>query len=207
MWTINFIRSHLNRIADDTIFSTRDMLCYGTRSAVDSALHRLVKRRTIIRLARGVFVKWSASVERGELPAAKVVAQVKARGFGKEIFAHKVDAAHQLGLVETGNSQPLFATFGRTTSFQFGEKRIIFRHVAPKDAKLGDAFISLMIRALRYIGPHGKLPETVFRLMSRLNKNERQEVALAVALMPSWLSDLFCSEKIAVLRIKNLSAA
>jgi hypothetical protein len=207
MWTISFIRAHLNRIPSDAVFSTRDFLCYGNRSTVDSALHRLVKREVIIRLARGVFIKWSIKAARGNLPPAEEVARVKARGFGKEIFVHKKDASAKLGLVESGNESPKFGTFGRSTSFRFGDQRIELAHVSPKDARLGDSFIGLLIRALKDVGNHDQLSTTLMRQMAGLTRNERNNLCLSVAMMPGWLSDRLCSEKIAIMRIKGLSAA
>jgi hypothetical protein len=204
MWTISLIRAHLNRIDSKTIVSTRDFLCYGTRSTVDSALHRLVKMGMIIRLARGVFVKWSMKAARGDLPSALEVARAKARGFGKELFVHKKDAAAEFGLIENGNENPTFATFGRATSFQFRETRIHLVHVSPKDAKHRDSFVGLFIRALRQLGYNDNLETTVMKLTSHANRVEKNNLGLAAAMMPSWLSDLFCSEKTAISQIKNL---
>jgi hypothetical protein len=207
MWTISFIRAHINRVPDNVPFSTRDCLCYGTRAAVDTALHRLVKQDIIIRLARGVFIKWSLVIAKGGLPSAEAVAKTKARGFGKEIFVHKQDAAFKFGLIEHGNESPTFGTFGRSTSFQFGDKRIKLQHGTPKDAKPGDTFVGLLIRALRGLGYQDELPTTVTKLLKAASKVDKTNLALAAAAMPSWLSDLFCSESIAISRIKSLTLA
>jgi hypothetical protein len=207
MDTSSFIRAHLQRISNDAIFSRRDFLCYGTRAAVDVALHRLVKKDVIVRLARGVFVKWSLKIAKGNIPSALEIAQTKARAFGKEIFVHKRDAAAQLGLVDSVSETPTFGTFGRSTSFQSAQRRIKLSHICLKDAKYGDTFIGLLIRGLRYIGYNDELPTTLAKLTSSLTKAERAKLSLAAASMPSWLSDLFYSENIAILKIKSLTAA
>jgi hypothetical protein len=205
MLTIHLIRAHLTRIPRGVPFTTRDCLCYGKRSAVDTALHRLVKKDIIIRLARGVYIRWSLEVARGAWPAALEVAQIKARGFGKELFMHKQDAAAKFGLIESGNETPTFGTFGRSTSFKFGQERIRLVHAIPKDAKDGDTLTGLFIRALRQLGNHEDLPKTVMNLTQGLSKLEKSNLSLAAACMPSWLSDLFCSDKIAVARINALA--
>jgi hypothetical protein len=210
MDTIHLIRAHINRLREDVIFTTRDFLCYGTRSAVDAALHRLIKKDMIIRVARGVFIKWTTTALRGDLPTAQEVAQTKARAFGKEIFVHKKDAAAQLGLIESGNDSPTFAAFGRTTSFQFGDQRIKLAHISPKDAKHGDTFTGLFIRALRQLGWHDQAPTTIGKLISGINSKERDKTYQAAAMMPSWIADQFKSDdistRLAVLRIKSLTA-
>jgi hypothetical protein len=207
MWTISFIRAHIQRIPTDTMFSTRDFLCYGARAAVDTALHRLVKKEMIVRLARGVFIKWSSQLAKGKLPTVQEIALIKARAFGKEIFVHKKDAAAKFGLVESGNEDPTFGTFGRATSFRFGDQRIQLAHVSPKDAKCGDTFGGLLVRALRHVGDHDQLTNTLMKLLNSVHKGERTNVCLAAASMPGWLSDRLCSEKIAILKIKGLSSA
>lgn len=207
METMSYIRAHLQRIPQETIFSTRDFLCYGPRAAVDTALHRLVKRDVIFRLARGVFIKWSKKIESGILPSAREVADVKARAFGKVILIHKVDAAAFFDLVEEGNENPTFGTFGRSTSFQYGQKRIKFTHVAPKDANCGDEFCGLVIRALRHFGFHEEIAKTFARVMAKASKAERRQLALAAAMMPSWLSDILVSDQVAILKIASLTKA
>ena len=210
MDTIHLIRSHINRLREDVIFTTRDFLCYGTRSAVDTALHRLIKKDMIIRVCRGVFIKWTVKAFRGDLPTAQEVAQTKARAFGKEILVHKKDAAAQLGLIESGNDSPTFATFGRTTSFQFSDQRIKLAHISPKDAKHEDTFTGLFTRALRQLGWHDQAPITIGKLISDKNRKEREMIYQAAAMMPSWISDQFKSDdistRLAVIRIKSLTA-
>src|SRR5215472_17318307 len=83
METIHLIRVHITRLQQNAIFTTRDFLCYGTRSAVDTALHRLIKKAMILRIARGVFIKWTMEAFRGDnLPNAREVARTKALAFG-----------------------------------------------------------------------------------------------------------------------------
>jgi hypothetical protein len=211
MDTIHLIKAHINRLSENVIFTTRDFLCYGTRSAVDTALHRLIKKDMIIRVCRGVFIKWTIKAFRGNLPTAHEVAQTKARAFGKEILVHKKDAAVQLGLIESGNDSPTFATFGRTTSFQFGDQRIKLAHVSQKDATHGDTFTGLFTRALRQLGWHDQAPNTIAKLISGINHKERDKAYQAAAMMPSWISDQFKSDnvstRLAVMRIKGLTTA
>jgi hypothetical protein len=208
MFTISFIRAHINRLKDDAIFTTRDLLSYGTRPAVDTAIHRLIKKDLIIRLCRGVFMKCSGKAVFGQqLPSAFAVANAKARGFGKEIFIHKKDAAARFGLIKTGNDNPTFATYGRTTSFKYREKTIKLTHVSPKDAKLGDTFAGLVIRAIKQIGNHEELPTTLLNMRRTANKAEITELQRSTALMPSWLSKHLLDNRIAAQLVHTLTTA
>ena len=160
----------------------------------------------IFRIARGVFVKWSkeAAIE-GKLPSARKVAQAKARGFGKTIFIHKQDAAHHFGLVETPNENPTFGTYGRNTSFRFGQKKICLVHVSPKEANFADKFTGLFIRALKQVGNHKEVTETLWRMLHGTKRDDRIESQLAAAYLPSWVSDHLFDEGLASKRIQSLT--
>ena len=76
---IEFIQRHIRMLPARQIFTTREVLIYGTRTAVDSALSRMVEREVIARLARGVFVR-DDSAE----PTVAEIASAKAKAYGKE---------------------------------------------------------------------------------------------------------------------------
>src|SRR5438309_1180711 len=55
--TIQLVTRFIARIGFDKLFTTRQLLLYGTRAAIDQALSRLVKAMHIARVARGVFIR------------------------------------------------------------------------------------------------------------------------------------------------------
>jgi Family of unknown function (DUF6088) len=206
MQTISYIRAHINRLPADAIFTSRDFLCYGKRTTIDSAINRLIKKEMIFRIARGVFVKWSTRVAiEGILPSALKVAQAKARGFGKIIFMHKKDAACHFGLLQAGNESPTFATFGRNTSFQYGEKIIHLVHVSPKGANLADKFTGLFIRALKQVGNHKETSATLWEMLRNGNRVDRTETASAASYLPSWVSDHLLDDRVATNKVHSLT--
>src|SRR5688572_12802285 len=96
MSTKSRILRHINSLPAGEPFTTRDLVIYGTRSSVDQSVYRLVKTGIIRRLAWGVFVKPAL----GQEPIAiERVALVKARAFGRKLFAHAADVALKLGLI------------------------------------------------------------------------------------------------------------
>jgi Family of unknown function (DUF6088) len=206
MRTINLIRAHINRLGPDAIFTSRDFLCYGKRSTIDSAVNRLIKKEMIVRVARGVFVRWSVKVMKGALPSALEVARAKCLGFGKAVFIHKKDAALQLGLVASGNESPTFSTLGNNTSFQYGEQRIRLVRVSPKDAKMADGFAGILIRALKQVGYHKEIASTLCEILGKTyRRTDRKEAKLAAAYLPSWASDHLLDGSVAGERVQNLT--
>lgn len=79
------IRKHLSLLKPGEIFTTRDLLSYGRRSAVDKTLFLMVQAGYLTRLAFGVFVITHTS--KSFYTVAEIV-QRKALAFGKTIYTH-----------------------------------------------------------------------------------------------------------------------
>ena len=95
MATSSYVRRHINRLAPNVIFATRDLLSYGKRASIDQALCRLVKRGYIIRLAHGLFRREGSNAP---LPPILEVAKYKAAAFGKIIIAdnNNIGSEHKI---------------------------------------------------------------------------------------------------------------
>ncbi len=84
MSTTAFIRRHINGLREGQMFESFDLLMYGTRANVDFALKELIKKRRIVRLARGIFMRGDESTK---LPSPEELARFKANCLGS-IFLH-----------------------------------------------------------------------------------------------------------------------
>lgn len=79
-WVASAIRRFLLTIAEGAIFSTRDLLSIGSRSAIDSALFRMVVSGRIVRLASGLFMKAKQS-DPDWRPTTEAIVQAKLLAF------------------------------------------------------------------------------------------------------------------------------
>jgi hypothetical protein len=185
MWTTSCIKRHINNLPDGVLFTTRDFLSYGSRSAVDQALYRLVKSGRIRRVVRGVFIK----PDYGRPPvSASEVAIVKAQAFGRRILKHCADVAFNIGLISEVNHEPTFATNGSSTSFRFRETTIHFKGIGPRKMALGDSRSGWALRSLIYLGQDSVNAGTIQKAALVLNRTSRKEVRLSGHMMPSWLA-------------------
>jgi hypothetical protein len=80
------IRNQIKSLGPGVVFATKQLLCLGTRAAVDHALCRLVGAGAIKRLAAGVFIAVATAAQD---PGADEIARVKAAAFNRRIFAQK----------------------------------------------------------------------------------------------------------------------
>lgn len=88
------IRKHLALLKPGEICTTRDLLSYGRRTAVDGTTYQLVKEGYLTRLAFGVFVVTHTSNR--SYTAEEVVAR-KALAFGKVLYTHAKNLTAQMG--------------------------------------------------------------------------------------------------------------
>lgn len=190
MSTIDQIRQHISELPPHKLFTTRDLLNYGTRSAVDNAIHKLVKFSEIVRVVPGVF----RSPHRNEIVGITELAQVKAKSFGRTIVSYAEDVAIDLGLVveQDANGEFFFATDGRTSSFRFGPLKIHLKGTSPRKMALGDSRVGKTIRALCYLGQERVSDGLIELATSWLTESEREESGSLCAFMPAWLSSFFC---------------
>jgi Family of unknown function (DUF6088) len=134
---ISMIRRYINVLPEGKIFSTRDVLTFGMRAAVDQALHRLVVQERIRRLARGVFVKETGDTK--EYPDAEI-ARVKAESFGRVFATHSVPVVDPLS-EDAGKMPPstVFLVNGRSSKFHIGDRTIYLKGISPRKLQLASA--------------------------------------------------------------------
>lgn len=187
MSTTLFIRRHIYALPDSTPFSTRSLLCYGSRTAVDKALYRMVKTRFIERLARGVFVR----VRRSRMHIGiEEIASVKARAFGKVILPHALNHAVDSGLMPKRHEYVL-DTLGYSSSFGTIYTRVRFKKVTPRKFNLGDCPAGKVARCLWQFGKRDCTSELVEKLIRPLNRFQLCDLRESAGYIPAWLNHIF----------------
>lgn len=176
-------------LAPGEIFSTSQLLSFGTRCAIDQALCRMVKVGVLHRLARGLFIVPGAQAL---LVSARQAAEKKAAAFGHAIVEHVSDLSHRLGIGNNPNSNPTFATTAGSSSFLFnGVTRIHFRKASAKKRKLSETKMGEVIRSLWDLGRSGCSKDVVRSANAFISRSQRQELPSLAALMPTWLHAYF----------------
>lgn len=187
MSTATFIKRHIFSLPSDHLFTTRELLQYGTRNAVDLILFKLVRSGVITRITYGVFQRAPLSVS---TPSIARVARVKASAFGRKIFSFGSTAAVQSGLTteEPCLNKVTFYIDGSTTSFRYGNLRIEFRSASPRKRSLVDDRIGYLLKALWYLGS-GAIDETRLKSFS-FDRIEKRVLYARGSQMPDWLRQI-----------------
>lgn len=200
---------HLNGLEVDEPFTTRDLLTYGSRSAIDNCIFRMVEAGIIHRLARGVFVRMKANGKHAKFSQDEI-ATIKANSFGRKLHSHPFKKAKEiavrLGLIEAGEKwinekeqlKTTYETSGPSSSFMYEGQRIYFKKTTRRKIQLGDSRAGQVVRALWYNGIDNAYILWNFdkhrEAMAGLYGGDRDEIRRSSALMPAWLSDILNRE-------------
>jgi hypothetical protein len=178
------IRRHIQKLKSTEIFTTRHMLIYGKRSAVDSALGRMVRNGQLYRLARGVFVKSLA-----DKPTLAQIVEAKVKAYAGKIVVHAVNILSRFHLARERSHT--FAKNGSSSSFDTIHGRAILLNQCARKMRLYQAEAGRAARALWHLRNQsdGLLDRAVDVVTAFFKRTDREDFLFASALMPWWLND------------------
>lgn len=174
------------------MFVPADFLDLGSREAVDIALHRLARKGTIRRLARGVYDFPKEHPVLGSLqPSAEAVAKALAGRDRTRIQPAGAYAANALGLSDQVPAKAVFLTDGPSRTVKIGSTTIQLRRTTAKNMAAAGRLSGLLIQALREIGKENVTPERRAHLKRTLPAEERHELIKDIKLAPAWMHPIF----------------
>ncbi len=165
-----------------------DFLDLGSRQAVDLALHRLVKKGTIRRLARGVYDYPKQHPTLGTLaPPTEAIARALAGRDRTRLQPTGGYAANALGLSEQVPAKAVFLTDGPSRTVKIGRRTIQLRRTTPRNMAAAGRLSGLVIQALRALGEAHITPERIAHLRRTLPADKRRGLLRDHRLAPAWM--------------------
>lgn len=175
-----------------SVFVPADFLDLGSREAVDVVLHRLVRKGTIRRLARGVYDFPNVHPVLGPLsPSADKVAEALAGRDHTRIQPAGAYAANALGLSEQVPGKAVFLTDGPSRTVKIGPTTIQLRQTTAKNMAAAGRLSGLLIQALRELGKAHVTPQRREHLKRTLPADKRRELLKDLRLAPAWMHPIF----------------
>lgn len=169
-----------------------DFVRLGSREAVDTALHRLARKGTIRRLARGVYDFPKEHPILGPLsPSAETVARALAGRDRTRLQPSGAYAANALGLSEQVPAKAVFLTDGPSRTVKIGSTTIQLRRTTAKNMEAAGRLSGLLIQAFRELGQEHLTPERRQHLMQTLPAHKRRELLKDLRLAPAWMHPIF----------------
>ena len=175
-----------------SVFVQADFLDLGSREAVDVALHRLARKGTIRRLARGVYDFPKEHPVLGLLsPSADDVAHALAGRDRTRLQPAGAYAANLLGLSDQVPAKAVFLTDGQSRTVKIGPTTIQLRRTTPRNMEAAGRLSGLLMQALRELGQEHVTPERREHLKRTLPADKRRELVKDLRLAPAWMHAIF----------------
>src|SRR5437773_1961083 len=171
-----------------SVFVPADFLDLGSREAIDIALHRLARKGTIRRLARGVYDFPKQHPVLGPLsPSADTVARALAGRDRTRLLPAGAYAANALGLSEQVPAKAVFLTDGPSRTVKIGPTTIQLRQTTARNMAAAGRLSGLVIQAFRELGKDHVTPARVEHLKHTLPASQRRELLKDLRLAPAWM--------------------
>jgi hypothetical protein len=188
----SMIRAAIQGRGRGSVFVPADFLEFGSREAVDVVLHRLIRKGTIRRLARGVYDFPKEHPVLGTLsPSAEDVAMALAGRDRTRLQPAGAYAANALGLSEQVPAKVVFLTDGPSRTVKIGRTTIQLRRTTARNMAAAGRLSGLLIQALRELGKEHVTLDRCNHLRGRLSTEERRELLKDLRLAPAWMHPIF----------------
>jgi len=169
-----------------------DFLDLGSREAVGLALHRMAKKGTIRRLARGIYDYPKQHPKLGALsPSAETIALALAGRDRSRLQPAGAYAANILGLTEQVPAKAVFLTDSLSKTAKIGSMTIQLRQTTPRNMAAAGRLSGLLIQAFRELGKEHITPVRIQHLQRTLPANKRRELLKDIKLAPAWMHAIF----------------
>lgn len=163
----------------------------GSRQAVDLVLHRLAKKGTLRRLARGLYDYPRTDPDLGLLSPTTDAIVKALKGRDKILLQPSGGyAANLLGLSDQVPMKIVFLTDGPSRRVQIGKQVIMLKHTTPRAMATAGRVSGLAIQALRHIGQRYVDDTIVARLQKRLSDNDRKQLLQDIRYAPAWIASI-----------------
>ena len=173
-------------------FSPSNFLDLGSRRAVDLALHRLVQRKILRRLARGLYEYPREHPELRTLsPDLEKVARALAGKHRIRLQPAGAYATNLLGLSEQVPAKVVFLTDGSSRTVKIGRQEIQLRRTTPRNMAAAGRLSGSLMQAFRHLGKEHITRERMEHLKRTLPAKERQQLLKDLPLAPAWMHPLF----------------
>jgi len=168
------------------MFTPGTFLDLGSRQAVDLTLHRLVEKKILRRIARGLYEYPREHPELGTLsPDIQAVAKALAGKDRIRLQPAGAYATNLLGLSEQVPARAIFLTDGPSRTVKIGRREIQLRHTTPRNMAAAGRLSGLLMLAFRHLGHEHITPQRIARLKRTLPAKERKQLIKDLSLAPT----------------------
>lgn len=183
------IEAKLKTTNKGRVFFINDFASLGSEDSVRQSLLRLTRKKTIMRLAKGIYYYPKNDELLGVmLPSADQIAQAIAKRDKARIIPTGSYALYKLGLSTQIPMNVVYLTDGSARKVQVGKQKISFRKTNPKSLAVKHSLSSLIIQGLKELGEQAVDDKIKEQLKEVINSSgEQSKVEESMSLAPVWI--------------------
>lgn len=182
------ILNKLKKAKRGSLFFIDDFLIYGKYKAVSKTLERLVAKKEITRIARGIYSLPVIDPILGEVkPSTEEIAKAIAKKERARIIPSGSIALNALGLSNQVPMNVVYLTDGSPRKISIGKRSILFKKTSAKNLILIGKISSLVIQALKEIGNGNVTKDEEQIILNHLQKEEPNRLEHDIRFAPEWI--------------------
>ncbi|MCX6226126.1 MAG: DUF6088 family protein [Bacteroidia bacterium] len=184
----NKILNRIQRTHRGVILFPEQFSSLGSSEAVRTALHRLEKRKEIVRLAHGIYTRLEIDPLIGPVrPGTEAIAEAIRRRDKARVVPTGILALNALGLTTQVPMNVVYLTDGTARTITIGKRKIIFKTTTPRNLSAIGKISSLVIQALREIGLEQTSDKEIEIVLKHLAKEDPRCLEHDIRLAPEWI--------------------
>lgn len=181
------VMSQVGQEPEGVPVAAKELLHLGTRAAVDQTLSRLVRRGSLIRVSRGLYVRPIEGRFGVRPPEPARVVQAIVEQHGENVVPQGAAAANELGLTTQVPVREVYLTSGPTRRLKLGKQVVELRHAPAWQLALPGRPAGALIRALAWMGPE-HASNVIEAVRGKLTDSERNAIVDLRRTLPTWMA-------------------
>jgi len=172
-----------------SMFITSDFSDIADTNAINQALFKLLKKKKIRRVIRGVYEYSEYSSFLGEYvaPSPDKVAHALARNYGWTIVPSGDTALNMLGLSTQVPAMWTYVSDGPYKEYGFDKVVLRFKHTTNKDLSKLSYKTALLIQAIKAIGKENITEKTIRKISKILSSDEKANLLSEAKYTTAWV--------------------
>lgn len=176
------MHSHFGSVFYPSMFTLYDPK-YVSRVFVN-----LEREHLVTRVSPGIYVKAKYTNFGIVYPPVNTLVEEIAKRDHAKIIPAGATAANRLGLSEQVPMQAEFLTTGSSRELNFGGRKVVLKHGAPRNFEFKSNLMSELVQALRSMGEDNLEPRHEQRIAVLLNTaDDKAAIRQDILLLPAWM--------------------
>lgn len=194
------ILEYLGKCGRGTVFFADRFSRLGSAERLRKAMEVLIKRGSIVRVARGVFcypkktpafLKEMGIVSEYQMPSSDDIANAIAKRDRIKIAPTALHAQNLLGLSQQMVMNYVYLTDGRAKKVKLENGGLIeFKHTVAKNLAFTNRLAMLITFALKDYGQDGVTDKHIMRIKELLSHEKQEDIERDYPLMPEWIREI-----------------